>query len=715
LAVLVALCHDLQTKGMTTMFRSLLSPKKYQKHQYVNVVPLGTQSRRLYLEALEERAHPSIIPVTSFLGVDAQAMVQTLPHGNESVTHIARVQDPFSSFSDLSASTSAEVDDSTEFGNSAYSSVTTTAGVSWINDTEGMVTFVKRWDATAAGPVPGPYVGIAYFTSAGSFTFRFETNGGNGEVILTSSDPSATPIQGGGSFSSSEVSHQVDINWLSGGSIRAGGGGNLPFDESSGQTSVTVGWRIVEHEPDLIGIVGNIPEQVSQGQTVRSSLAVKNVGPVRATGTIGLSYYLSPNNTRQISDGDILVAASEGLAINLASDQSHTLSLDVQIPDSMQLGTYYLKAYVDSTDAIGETTEDNNVAVSSPLEIKPQPDIIIESISPTPDGNGVIIHYTIEGGLPFAPVDLFWSASGEHDLQVASFSADPAKNEHHIPKSLFSSPRPTNTFFDFTANYLVAVGDVSGAIPEKKEDNNSAKMDLVVRRPTVILVSPAQWLAGRDIDAYVLVSNPNPYPIYVKTDVLVVGDVFVKGLPGRSVALSGEVYDEVRWALPRHQISWEWIANKVPEPVTEALYSAAFSMLEEVSPGTKSLWRQWLSQYGTAIGAAWSVLEALQLELNNELTQSNLRRSASYHITTETGHENTQVSTQGIQLSIPEEAVGWYYEYLKGMRFAIYSGLAMLAVEHAYVIATGIIFVYEAQLFANYAYLNALAASGLGS
>lgn len=112
--------------------------------------------------------------------------------------------------------------------------------------------------------------------------------------------------------------------------------------------------------PDLIISNINVPSSASPGDTVTVYSSVKNQSDYPAKSFF-LEFYLSTDNIITDDDKSLVSRHIDGL------DAHETIShiTDVEIPSSLGLGTHYIGAIADSTQAVKETKEDNNTGYDS--------------------------------------------------------------------------------------------------------------------------------------------------------------------------------------------------------------------------------------------------------------------------------------------------------------------------------------------------------------
>ena len=119
---------------------------------------------------------------------------------------------------------------------------------------------------------------------------------------------------------------------------------------------------VIVARPDLVvSALTNPPTSVNRGGKFKSTLTVKNQGPV-AAGSSTARFYLS---TDQQKSGAVLLTGSRSVG-GLAAGASSSGSVNnVTVPSSTPVGTYYLLACADDQSAVIESDEANNCRASA--------------------------------------------------------------------------------------------------------------------------------------------------------------------------------------------------------------------------------------------------------------------------------------------------------------------------------------------------------------
>ena len=136
--------------------------------------------------------------------------------------------------------------------------------------------------------------------------------------------------------------------------------------------------------PDLVEATAttNPPAPVrAPGTTFAVTDTVQNVGPA-ASGTSTTRYYLSLDGLK--SAGDTLLTGSRGVPA-LAAGASHSGTVNVTIPPTTPLNTYFLLACADDLSVVAETNEGNNcIASATAIVTVTRPDLAENTVSAPP-------------------------------------------------------------------------------------------------------------------------------------------------------------------------------------------------------------------------------------------------------------------------------------------------------------------------------------------
>ena len=133
---------------------------------------------------------------------------------------------------------------------------------------------------------------------------------------------------------------------------------NLIGESNDTNNSANDTYSGVESGPDLVVDAAAVtPVTINAGDNAMGSFVIKNIGGGNASASV-VKLYLSEDNA--LDSGDTFLAAK---AIDaLAAGASTADSLEFQVPDNVEAGTYYVLFVADAADNVDELNEDNNVS-----------------------------------------------------------------------------------------------------------------------------------------------------------------------------------------------------------------------------------------------------------------------------------------------------------------------------------------------------------------
>jgi subtilase family serine protease len=304
--------------------------------------------------------------------------------------------------------------------------------------------------------------------------------------------------------------------------------------------------------PDLVGtITHTFKEPAAAGDKAKVRVVVTNQGSVPAKAKINIDVYASTDQA--LDGGDRLVATSVNRSINLKAGKSVTFSISVTLPADLTPGDYYFLADVDSTNAISESDEDNNLAVSTDTLTVERPDLVcaithtFKEPAAAGDAAKARVVVTNQGNvLAKGKINIAVYLStdqlldGDDTLLTAVLNRPINLKPDKFVTLQISVTLPAGlTPGDY---YFLADVDSGDAIPESDETNNLAATTdtLTVERPDLVsqqvshtFKSPAP--VGKKGTVKVIVKNQGNVvakgkigiDVYASTDQILGGDVLV--------------------------------------------------------------------------------------------------------------------------------------------------------------------------------------------
>ena len=240
--------------------------------------------------------------------------------------------------------------------------------------------------------------------------------------------------------------------------------------------------------PDLLlNSVSINPTSVQSGSNLTMTHTIRNNGESNA-GPFRISYYLSTNTTIDASDTRIEYSDyTSGLS---AQSQFTSATQTMNIPTGTTAGSYYIIAFIDSENAVSESSESNNksfsfVTVTNP-PVLPELSIALNSLSPTSvqKGNAITANYSFynTGGAAGAFSNRFVLSTNTtystddvvlYTSSVGSYAANNSSLGLTQSLTIPSTTTPGNY-------YIVAYADYANQVSESNESNNGSFSFLTV-------------------------------------------------------------------------------------------------------------------------------------------------------------------------------------------------------------------------------------------
>jgi subtilase family serine protease len=139
---------------------------------------------------------------------------------------------------------------------------------------------------------------------------------------------------------------------------------NSSINESSEANNALAGNTITVTKPDLTVTVLSGPTSGTRGASITITNTVANQGAGNAAGFY-VYFYLSTDATVTTSDTYL----GNRYVTSLAAGATSNASTVVTIPSTLAVGTYYIGAIVDSTNALTETNETNNALAGNTITV----------------------------------------------------------------------------------------------------------------------------------------------------------------------------------------------------------------------------------------------------------------------------------------------------------------------------------------------------------
>ncbi|MEM9002725.1 MAG: FG-GAP-like repeat-containing protein [Cyanobacteria bacterium P01_F01_bin.86] len=137
--------------------------------------------------------------------------------------------------------------------------------------------------------------------------------------------------------------------------------------------------------PDLVAEIGNssLSEVAEPGERGRISVTVRNQGGLRTRMPVTLKLFASENDTLDETAFEIGERSWERLTLN--PNRQRNVSVQVQLPDTLNSGDYNIFAVIDTADNVPESNETNNITVSAQSQVvvgsEPEPPPVVPPTS----------------------------------------------------------------------------------------------------------------------------------------------------------------------------------------------------------------------------------------------------------------------------------------------------------------------------------------------
>ncbi|MAE63225.1 MAG: hypothetical protein CMJ18_03040, partial [Phycisphaeraceae bacterium] len=299
---------------------------------------------------------------------------------------------------------------------------------------------------------------------------------------------------------------------------------------------------------DLVAEVGAspLPPQVVAGDGAIGPLPVSviNEGNVPIQTNIQIRLSATPDGDPE-NPQNVVLATLDDQSINLDPGESKQFFADVSIPDGVAEGVYLFMAAIDSANAVEESDEQNNTALTTDIVSVGQSVVdLAGAFGPLALPPAVIAGDDVSGEIPLllfnqsnVPLDaqidvrigLAPDGDPDHpdtvvlaDLQDRSVSLGPDEVKDLFVPFALPTDVPEGTYT------LVAVIDAGNEVDEDDEQNNVvvAPFPLAVASPFVDLVAgigasplPPQVVAGDDVFGIVPVTVRNDGNVPIQTNV----------------------------------------------------------------------------------------------------------------------------------------------------------------------------------------------------
>ena len=267
---------------------------------------------------------------------------------------------------------------------------------------------------------------------------------------------------------------------------------------------------------DLIVSALTAPASAAPGGTITIDDTVTNRGPGVIPESSTTVFYLSPTAGRDAAE----IRLGQRTVPALAANETHTATTTLVIPTTVgSLGTYYVVAVADGSEALPEALEDNNVRAR---RISVGPDLIVDGVF-APDsaapGDTITINVAVRnrgvGPIGASTMRVLLgtqtSVTGAVPLQVHEIPGI-AAGATHTASIAVTIPVTAGTVGTY---YMVAVAD-GGATTSELDENNNVRAARIMIGPDLVfdaLTSPTTAVAGGSIVVTDTIRNRGSGPV----------------------------------------------------------------------------------------------------------------------------------------------------------------------------------------------------------
>ena len=132
-----------------------------------------------------------------------------------------------------------------------------------------------------------------------------------------------------------------------------------PLSQASSETSASI-VQIARAHIDLAAVALTVPASAATGKSITVALSLNNLGNIIAAGHLEIAFIGSASS----NGSNPFALATLQTTIRLQPGKIQIVHLKVPVPAGVPLGTMYLTADVDPSNAFDETDLTNNVVVS---------------------------------------------------------------------------------------------------------------------------------------------------------------------------------------------------------------------------------------------------------------------------------------------------------------------------------------------------------------
>jgi subtilase family serine protease len=254
--------------------------------------------------------------------------------------------------------------------------------------------------------------------------------------------------------------------------------------------------QTVVNKPDLtVTSSFSTPGSITtDGNTILLNVNFKNQGTGNSPA-FAVKYFLSETSAYNSATAVLLATQSYNA---LSAGSSSAASIYLTIPSGLSAGTKYILSYVDPSNSIDESNENNNIGAaalsvtSTPVN---KPDLTVTSSFSTPssittDGNTILLNVNFKnqgtGNSPAFAVKYFLSETSAYNSATAVLLATQSYNALSAGSSSAASIYLTiPSGLSAGTKYILSYVDPSNSIDESNENNNIGAAPITITPATI--------------------------------------------------------------------------------------------------------------------------------------------------------------------------------------------------------------------------------------
>jgi subtilase family serine protease len=276
--------------------------------------------------------------------------------------------------------------------------------------------------------------------------------------------------------------------------------------------------------PDLAFTSSTVPTgnaSLSPNSTFTGDYTIKNNGSAFTTNFFVRYYYCTSSATSSCT----VTLGTQSITKDFTQGESYTFkSMALRLPSSAATGTRYIRAFVDATNLVRESSETNNNDMDPITVVTPQPDLQVDVLTSTPttiaQGGRITVRYRIYNAGPVAAnnfkLRLYYSSNTfistgdtylNHERSVATLGPNGRTTTYSVSVVVpLSATAGTG--------YIGAIVDYERKVTELNENNNTRSATITITavpkpdlQVTLLTVTPTTQAQGGRVTVTYRITN----------------------------------------------------------------------------------------------------------------------------------------------------------------------------------------------------------------